>query len=312
MRRAATLPRIVGVSDAPPEVPAGLEAALRRGYEQGRAEHGALPLTGEEFGAEVLSVVCTRRRALGLACDGAALAEALRERAFADLYLARACEHGSEAAWKRLTSLYTPRLVGLVRRREGGAADAEGLVSELFGELALAPAGGTARTRLGTFDGSGSLWGWLAAALVRRILAHARGRERTVGDLGDRHPAPSPSPAEPLLAREAAEALDRALADAWRRLEPDERCAVLWKHRHGLSQRRIAALLGVREDRVSRWIDRALAKLRGAVLPAVPGGAGEPGTARWEAVLAVLGRRLASLDAWAPLPQDEPRSGMRP
>jgi hypothetical protein len=104
------------------------------------------------------------------------------------------------------------------------------------------------------------------------------------------------------MADEAAQAFSDTLESAWTRLTAEERCALVWKHRHGLKQRRIATLLGVREDKVSRWISRAVAKLAGAV----GGGTGPPAGLGWESLRQILDARLASSADPPPPPDDGP------
>lgn len=274
----------------------GLRAHLLAGLEAGRAAHGPLGIAPEACAVAVVAGCVRRRGARGLPVDAATLSTVVPRLALDDLYLTHACDAGADAAWARLRDLFAPRLAGLVRAREGPIVDAVSAVDEFLSELALPPEASPARTRLGTYDGSGPLWSWLAAGLVHRLLRRGRDRLRPVGDaLDDRQAAPA-EPAAAIVDAEEALALDRGLAEGWRRLEPLERLAVVWKHRHGLPQRRIAALLGLGEDRVSRLLDRAIAKLRGAVAPTLGASRGEHDTPGWAALVARLSEHLARVD----------------
>lgn len=274
-----------------------MRADVRAAWEAARRAHGDLGLTPEELAEEARRGLRRRREAAALPADDDVLDALLPSLALGDLYLARACERGSEAAWRALHAAYAPRLAGLLRKREGRAIDAESWVDELFGELALPPAAGGAggaRTRLGGYDASGSLLGWLAATLLHRLERRGRDRLRPAGDLAERLAPPAPPPLAPLLDREDAVGFERAFGEGWSRLEREERAAIVWKHRHGWSQRAIARALDVGEERVSRWVQRGLAKLRGALASRGVEDVGAPRSARSEALLAALERRLAT------------------
>jgi hypothetical protein len=71
---------------------------------------------------------------------------AVPRRALDDLFLARACEHGCNAAWTELRRAYRNRLLGLARHKASSSANAEDVVDDLLAELALPPASGATRT----------------------------------------------------------------------------------------------------------------------------------------------------------------------
>jgi hypothetical protein len=79
--------------------------------------------------------------------------------------------------------------------------------------------------------------------------------------VADRGDAASPSPEEVLADAETSARFQRAFERAWARLSPTEQAAVAFKHRDGLSQRTIAAILGVGEAWVSRLLSRAVQAL---------------------------------------------------
>jgi RNA polymerase sigma factor (sigma-70 family) len=279
-------------------------AALRTAWDRALAAHGDPGIPFDRWTDAVVALVRERRRRMGLPHDAEDVLATLERRALEDLVLSLACDEGSERAWRRLREAYRPRLVGLALRREGRRVDPEDAVDEWLSSLALPPAGGAARTRLGTFDGSGSLWGWLAAGLLHALARRARLRERPAGAVPDEGAAsPEAPPWRALLDAEACRSVDDALRAAWTLLEPEERAALVWKHAYGWTQRRIADALGTREDRVSRWVSRGIAKLRGAVEPALPDGLGPRGTSRWEALRHAVSVHLARSAADVALPQ---------
>ncbi len=270
-------------------------AALQRAWTAARKRLGDLGLALEIYANDVWTLVRTRREQRGHEHDDAACGAIVPGLALEDLYLARGCEHGSERGWTHLDNEYRSRLTGLALRRGAKGVDPEDVTSGLLADLALPPTRGGARTRLGTFGGVGSLWAWLAVALVRRLQRETQKRRAATGDLfeGDLGvPAEGEASTDDA---ESAAALEAALRQGWAALAPEERCAIVWKHRDGLKQRRIGALLGAAEYQVSRWITRGIGKLREAVgrdLEAEP--APEPGAARHALFGAAVARLLAS------------------
>ena len=290
-------------SPAPESDLSALTGRLRAGFEAGRRKYGALELPFATYAGDVINAVRARRRSMGLPVEPSDLDAALSKRALDDLYLARACEHGCEQAWAVLATTFRSRLIGLAVRRGARGDQSESLGDELFSQLALPPAKSAGRTRIGSFDGSGSLWGWLAASLARR-LHDAHRRARPARSLEEAAPAP----ARPLVAaldEETAESVQAALRSAWTLLEPRERVALLLKHEHGWRQRQIAQRLGVGEHQVSRWCSRAVSKLRGALQGAALTEAG------WEALRHEMRRHLARSAALERLPV-HPAAGNEP
>jgi len=217
-----------------------------------------------------------------------------------DALLAIACDEDAPGAWEELVRGHAPRLRAFLRGRGTADVEIESFLAELPGLLREAPPDGRARTRIGTYDGSGSLFSWLAVIALRtmnrrRREADARQREFTPSDVATRRDAP----ATPLLSEEAAQRFQAALAEAWATLTARERLAVLLRHRDGLSGREIARLMGIGEPRVSRLLEAGLARLRDAVrrrMPDTPPGTSTPDSAMWQALGEVLGRHLATLE----------------
>jgi RNA polymerase sigma-70 factor (ECF subfamily) len=258
-------------SGAAPEV----EALLRGGHDAGRAAHPGIDLPHEAFARRATDLAQRRLRRIGpaLAAAGyaAALAEALSRAALADLFLAVACEEGVPGAWDAFAARYGPVVAALALRRGASRQEAEDLSREIPGDLFAPPPGGGARTRLGTYDGTGSLTAWLGVLVHRRLVD-----QRRAAALG---PAPvdperaeavaagssGADPAAAALDAETARRFGEALRDVWGSLSPRETLAVLLRYRDGLPQTDIARLLAVGEPRVSRILAGAAEKIRAAV-----------------------------------------------
>jgi RNA polymerase sigma factor (sigma-70 family) len=240
------------------------EGVLRRAHEAGRLAHGDLALSFQDFTDYVQPRLGRRLERSGLAVAPLRVGTLLGADAAADLFLAAACDAGVEGAWERLAELHDARLRGLLRHWGATAAEAEQLADELPGELATPPPRGGARTRIGTFDASGSLAAWLAVVARRRWadLARAETRGDPARPIGEHDPAPASPPLQKLVDDETAARLSQALAETWPKLTPREALALLYRYADGLPQTRIAALMGVGEPRVSRLLKKALSRLR--------------------------------------------------
>jgi RNA polymerase sigma factor (sigma-70 family) len=184
----------------------------------------------------------------------------------ADLFLAIACDRGVPGAWEALARRFLPGLGTLVFRLGAPPAVARAILEELPGELCSPPPRGGARTRIGTFDGSGSLAAWLAVHVRRRLVDRWRAA-RTCEPAGplEELPAPEIDPGDALVAKETRARARSALESGWARMTTSEALACEWKLQGAMSQRQIAQLLGVCEPRVSRLLDAAQLKLWTAI-----------------------------------------------
>ncbi len=238
-------------------------AAIADGWRRARRAHRNLTLTLEGFTDDVLGLLHRSRLRLGLPLEEDALREDATALHYEDLYLARLCEQGNEPAWQLLVERYAPDLRAVLRRN-WDAAEAETVAAEVLSSVSLAPADGRSRTRLGTYDGTGPLWAWLATIGFRTARHRWRRRREVPIESANEQVAPPAAPSEPELTDQVDRFVD-ALRETWRRLEPRERLVLGWKHGDGLPQKAIARLLGTSEPTVSRLVARAIAKLQGAL-----------------------------------------------
>jgi RNA polymerase sigma factor (sigma-70 family) len=221
----------------------------------------------------------------------------------ADVFLATACDAGVVGAWDALVAEYVPRLGGLLRRRGAAPGEAADLLADLPGFLCSPPPEGGARTRIGTYDGTGHLFSWLAVVVLRRV--HQRRRAPAVAKQAPLEAAGDPAsdrgtPAQAVVGVESARRFEAAVAAAWNALTPRERLVVQWRFRDGLQGREIARVLGIGPPRVSRLLESGLTRLRDGVrrlMPETPPGTRSGEDSVWQALLGVLARHLATLPA---------------
>jgi predicted DNA-binding protein (UPF0251 family) len=235
-----------------PEIEAHAHA-LRRGFAAGLAAWGDLGIAFDDYARGVIARVQARLGRAGIPSHGASFDRVLEVSVPADLYLAIACDAGAERAWSAFARELVPRIEGLARTRGFTEAESEELVCDLPGYLALPPPQGAARTRIGTFEGSCSLFSWLAVLVNRRWADRNRSRGRAEG------------PPAATEAKERSARLRTALASGFARLSSKEACAVRLKYVAGLKQKEVAALLGVKEPRISVLLKGAAEKLRAAL-----------------------------------------------
>lgn len=297
-----------GGSDGSAEAPHALDLDLRRAFEAGRQKWGDLGLGVEPFASGVVERIHKRLDGLGLPATPEAMGASIRAAAGADLYLARAAEAGSDAAWQALHATFHPRLRALALRRGADAATADQMVGEVLGRLAQPPPRGGARTLLGTFTGAGSLFGWLAVILVRGLAARAR-RPRPVSLGEDEATVPgSRRPADPVAALTGTEAgarLREALASAWSTCTDRERLVLLYKFRDGLAQRRMAELMGIGEPRVSRLVGQAVRRIGTAIRGRLEAWSND-GDFDWSVLRDAMADSLATIGADVPPPHGDP------
>jgi len=245
--------------------PAAREA-LRVGYEAGRAAHRTVLLDAATFRAAVVDRFTWRLERSGLDPTPGRITPLLGTTCFADLYLTVACDVDRAGAWTCLLSTYAPRIDGLARSI-GLGQRARGIGNDVLADLTAPPSAGRARTRIGLYDGSGSLFAWLAVVLRRREISRSRRRAqpKAVGGSVEWEAEDVTGNQDPFCAlanaEEAAQLL-RALQAAWATLATREQLAIHYKYGEVLKQRDIARLLGLSESRVSRVIRDALEKLR--------------------------------------------------
>ena len=275
---------------------AALDAARTKGLAFGR--------TPASFEGDVRRLAARHFTTLGLDPTPERVSTYVGSAALEDLVLACACEAGDAGAWAAFDQIYRDRLIGYAVRRGVCGADADGVVSDVVGDLFAPPTRGDARSVLGTYDGSGSLFGWLAIVVLRRIAGEARRRkprsldaieEAEGGTPADARPgaAPTPSPDDALHAVETTERFADAFRRAFEGLSAQERLALVAKHRDGLTQRRAGEILGVGEARASRIVAAGVRSLMDGLRSSGFPGADDTDPALLRSLAAAIARHLA-------------------
>ena len=185
-----------------------------------------------------------------------------------DLVLARACAAGNERAWEHFIAQHRQPLIRAANAITGSETLGRDLADQLYAELyGLNTREGERRCPLLSYRGRGSLMGWLRTTLAQRHVDHYRRTRRLkpLDDTLDEMDAPAAEIAPQPHAGELSQ-LERAVEDALRGRDAEERylLAAYYLDRQPLLQ--IARVLGVHEATVSRKLKRATEDTRKQVL----------------------------------------------
>lgn len=250
---------------------------LRRAAAVAARRHGCLALSIDTFAAVVWS---NARRRVGQRPTALAIEEVARALVLADLHLATACDAGVDGAWDAFLLRLGPRIDAMARRHGASPAEAERIAADLPGELCQPAPSGQARTRLGAYDGTGSLEAWIEVVVARRVVDGIRKRtQRPETAMATEPVAADAGPADQCAADDDHRRFEIAFRSAWQVLSPREALAVRACHVDGVSQTAVATLLGVSQSSVSRLVATAVAKLRahvGVATGAPPGSDVDP------------------------------------
>jgi RNA polymerase sigma-70 factor (ECF subfamily) len=187
----------------------------------------------------------------------------------ADLVLARACARGHERAWQHFVALYNHPLERAAIAITGSETLGHELADSLYGELyGLKTVEGERRCPLDSYQGRGSLIGWLRTTLAQRHVDHYR-RSRREEPL-EEFDAPATEPESVKASGELA-LLGKAVEEALGRQPPEERFLLAAYYLDGRTLLQIGKLLGVHEATISRKLRRATGELRKQVLKNLEG-----------------------------------------
>jgi RNA polymerase sigma-70 factor (ECF subfamily) len=185
-----------------------------------------------------------------------------------DLVLARACAAGNECAWEHFVAQHRQPLIRAAIAITGSETLGRELADQLYAELfGLNTREGERRCPLLSYRGRGSLMGWLRTTLAQRHVDHHR-RNRRLKSLDDpleEMDAPAADLAPETPAAELSQ-LERAIEDALRGRDAEERFLLAAYYLDGQTLLQIARVLGVHEATVSRKLKRATEDTRKQVL----------------------------------------------
>lgn len=238
------LARTEGAGDAPED----FERELAALWNEGRAAWPELSVSAEDF-ADFLGSKLERNPSV----------TELKGLRAADLYLALGCLRGDAVAIAQLEQLVSGDLAAVFASIPAAKPHAEDLRQALL-ERVLVPAPGRDRPRMADYGGRGSLRSWLRVSLTRLALNLVERAPRESGAAELDGLVASAAQSDPELARMRVlyrEALSKALAAAFRLLEPRERNLLRHRFVDGLRVDEIAAVHGHHRVTAARQLARA-------------------------------------------------------
>lgn len=184
-----------------------------------------------------------------------------------ELALARACAAGDNTAWEVFLTCYREKLYHSALRIARDDAAARELADGLYGELYGATGrDGERVSKLASFNGRGSLEGWLRTVLAQEFVNRYRSTKRLVSlddelESGVQFAAPATEPATAVDPR-LETCTDAALAA----LSSEDRfvLAAYYLDRRPLAA--VARMLGVHESTISRKVEKLAKTLRKKIL----------------------------------------------
>lgn len=241
----------------------------------------------------------------------------LRSLRLNEIVLARACAEGNEDAWRYFLEQYRQpilRAAIAITHNETLAADlAENLYAELYG---LNLRDGERRSPLASYQGRGSLLGWLRTILAQRYIDHYRrtGREQSLdeesgsGEINSFDP-PAPEPAAiPDLS--TLRHLSAAVQAALEQCDAEDRFLLASYYLDQRTLLEISKILHVHEATISRRLRRTTERLHKDLLRCLQSqGLSKP--AAEEALgtdprdIELNFRRLLQPSPWQPFSQEE-------
>ena len=174
-----------------------------------------------------------------------------------DLELLKRCLAGENSAWEALLRAYARKIYNLCYRFTGRVPEAEDLTQEVFIKVFQT---------LGTYDaGQGSFSCWLHRVARNHLVDHYRRtkKDRMTSSLEDDLPTieEKPSPGAEPTGRVEARERKELLQQAFDKLSPDLREAVILRDLHDLDYLEIAQVLGVPQGTVKSRINRGRLEL---------------------------------------------------
>lgn len=226
----------------------------------GAARYGIAPAEFEQILLQVQTV-----RGAGNESCGAAWFERLHLK---ELVLARACAQGNEIAWNDFMASYRPMIVSAARQLCRNSAEAEEMAGSLYAELyGLKEREGKRVSLLNSYQGSGSLAGWLRMILAQREVDRWRQQRRLVA-WEDEQIEPVDAGASEAIAAglQPLSVLQESVAAALRELPQESRLLLSLYYLDDRSLAEIGKFFHVHESTVSRRLNRLLQETRERVL----------------------------------------------
>jgi len=183
-----------------------------------------------------------------------------------DLALARACALGHERAWEQFMARFRELLydaaLGIAKESSQAKDLADSIYADLYG---MNERDGQRVSKLASYQGRGSLEGWLRTVIAQEFINRYRSRKRLVSleeeeEGGIQFASPVPA-AAPVGDARVDQAVDQALTS----LDSESRIILSAYYLDGRKLAEIGRMLGFHEATASRRLDRITKALRKSI-----------------------------------------------
>ena len=269
-------------------LPPGMVQEAVEAFERCRRRYPTIALTVEQFSSRIEEIIRKGHRDHQPGDEGGTSIDAcseclslFRQLHHEDLFLATGCARGDRIAWEYFADDYLPLLRGFARQAcrnfDAGEDLAQEIVVVLLGESAapgdesrqqrqedetLQPV--AAKGKLTTYNGRGSLAGWLRASVAHAAIDRFRRGTKQVSLDEMTAQGSEPRPADAGQGARNEESLDarwgpvlsRALEQELLCLSARDRLLLSLYYLEGIPLKTIGRQFGVHEATASRWLER--------------------------------------------------------
>jgi RNA polymerase sigma-70 factor, ECF subfamily len=231
--------------------PAATLAEVRTAYERCRKRYSTIELPYEAFLGRLEEIA---------SAEGSGNISKLQ---LEDLFLAVACARGDRIAWEYFADDYLAMIRKYALRACRNPSEAEDLAQNLVTRFM------EDSSRLGSYNGRGSLAAWLRVSVAHAAIDRFRRNAKQVSleaveeETGNVLPQPSPDlPAEDRLDRSWGPILCNIVTEEIRKIPPRDRLLLCLYYLQAIPLRLIGRHFRVHEATASRWLDGLRRKLR--------------------------------------------------
>jgi RNA polymerase sigma-70 factor, ECF subfamily len=184
---------------------------------------------------------------------------------YEDLFLATACARGDRIAWEHFANQYLAAIKGFAVKACGSLHEAEELSQQIVAVLI------EDKAKIGSYNGRGSLAGWLRVAVAHAAIDRFRRSSRTVSlDEMQESGAAFQAPEDERSGAGTSDSrwgrvLCALLSEQLRQLSPRDRLLLALYYVRSVSLKAIGRHFGVHESTVSRWLESLRRNLRKGV-----------------------------------------------
>jgi RNA polymerase sigma-70 factor len=256
-------------------IAAPLRSAVEKRHRQIQEAFEDIRLDLDYFLHKVAAVMRKRfpQQASRAQLDGATT-EFLDSLKWEELFLTTACASGDGAAWKAFHLRYHAVIQKAARYCTENSSEAQELSESMMSDLFLPASKGSGQrlSKIGQYDGIGSLEGWIKVVVSRMAIDRIRRLQKQVSLEEIEVEQPSRTETSPDMGTgvgtdvaRASQMFQSSLNHALKQLETQEKLILSLYYLKDVNLKEIGKLLRVHESTISRTLDRVRRQLRKSV-----------------------------------------------